>query len=79
MGNRRKTDRKRVLKTATIELNGGSIDCVIRNLSEAGAALEVATPLGIPPHFSLLFAADHTRRACTVIWRKETRIGVSFQ
>jgi hypothetical protein len=37
--------RHRVLKTATIEFGGGAIDCTIRNMSNAGAALDVASPL----------------------------------
>jgi len=70
--------RHRVLKTATIEFGGGAIDCTIRNLSDRGAALEVASPLGIPDHFDLLIAADHSRKPCHIVWRKEKRIGVTF-
>lgn len=75
---KRAASRHRVLKSGTIEFNGGAIDCVVRNLSDTGAALEVASPLGIPQAFNLLIAGDRTSRQCEVRWRKENRIGVAF-
>jgi hypothetical protein len=70
--------RKRVLKTGSISFGGGVIDCVIRNFSPKGAALEVATPIGIPDEFDLVIAIETARRRCAVIWRKEKLIGVAF-
>src|SRR5882724_2918645 len=58
--------RQRVLKSASIEFHGGVIDCVIRNISETGAALEVASPLGIPETFNLVISGDHSSRPCQV-------------
>ena len=58
--------------------HGGVIDCVIRNISETGAALEVASPLGIPETFNLVISGDHSSRPCQVAWRKDKRIGVAF-
>ena len=78
MENKRAALRQRVLKSASIEFHGGVIDCVIRNISETGAALEVASPLGIPESFNLVIAGDHSRRRCQVAWRRDTRIGVAF-
>jgi hypothetical protein len=63
----------------TIEFSGGAIDCVVRNLSDTGAALEVASPLGIPQAFNLLISGDRTTYQCEVRWRKENRIGVAFR
>ena len=76
--NKRIAPRSRALKAGTIEFNGGAIDCVVRNLSTSGAALDVTSPLGIPAQFNLVVAVDHTSRACQVVWRKEKRIGVTF-
>jgi len=47
MGEDRVTPRHRVLKAGTIEFGGGAIDCTIRNMSNTGVALEVASPVGI--------------------------------
>jgi hypothetical protein len=72
----RVTPRHRVLKGATIQFGGGAIDCTIRNLSETGAALDVTSPLGIPTEFTLV--AEGVHRPCRVVWRKERRIGITF-
>lgn len=74
----RNAPRHRVLKAGTIEFGGGAIDCVVRNLSETGAALEVPSPVGIPERFTLVVPQEHITRACRVMWRKEKRIGVAF-
>lgn len=78
MDERRDKGRHRVLKAGTIEFGGGAIDCTIRNLSDTGAALDVTSPLGIPEHFTLFVQANGAHLSCTVIWRKEKRIGVKF-
>ena len=76
---RRKIHRQRTFKAGTIAFNrAGGIDCRVRNLSLAGACLEVASLIGIPDEFTLAIDSDHLRKPCRVIWRKATRIGVSF-
>jgi hypothetical protein len=78
MDERRDKARHRVLKAGTIEFGGGAIDCTVRNRSDGGAALDVTSPVGIPEHFTLFVPADGQHLSCTVIWRKEKRIGVRF-
>jgi hypothetical protein len=78
MDERRDKARHRVLKVGTIEFGGGAIDCTVRNFSNTGAALDVTSPVGIPEHFTLSIKADGAHLACTVVWRKEKRIGVRF-
>lgn len=76
---RRKVSRHRTLKAGSIVFNrAGSIDCRVRNLSPAGALLEVASQVGIPEEFVLAIESDHARHACRVIWRTATRLGVAF-
>jgi hypothetical protein len=74
----RRNPRNRTLKGASICFDGGAIDCTVRNVSETGAALDVASPLGIPEEFVLVVPADGVRRRCRVVWRKEKRIGIAF-
>ena len=76
MVEKRTFPRQRLLKVGTIEFDGGAINCMIRNLSTAGAALDAARPVKIPEHFTLV--ADGCHRPCHVIWRKAKRIGVAF-
>jgi hypothetical protein len=78
MEERRAKSRQRILKAGSIEFDGGSIDCTIRNLSPVGAALDVASPVGIPRDITLNIVSRHERQHCHVVWRKEKRIGVVF-
>jgi PilZ domain len=74
----RSAPRHRVLKAGTIEFGGGAIDCVIRNLSVTGAALEVFSQVGIPERFALVVPSDGLHLRCEVAWRRNYRIGVTF-
>jgi hypothetical protein len=74
---RRKALRYRTFKGASIEFRGGAIDCTVRNLSEKGATLDVASPVGIPDRFSLHIKGNSTRK-CHLVWRKELRVGIEF-
>jgi hypothetical protein len=75
----RKVARHRVLKGARISFKGrgAAIDCTIRNMSDGGACLKVASPIGIPDTFDLMLD-DAPPRPCRVTWRKATQIGVAF-
>lgn len=65
---------------AVIAYNGGQtrLGCIIRNLSESGAKLEVASVTGIPMSFDLL-APGHRPHHCRVAWRALKELGVEFQ
>lgn len=79
MDERRKIPRHRTLKAGSIVFNRASgIDCRVRNLSQAGACLEVASQIGIPDDFVLVVESDHLKQPCHVIWRTATRMGVTF-
>jgi PilZ domain len=79
MSENRQSPRLRTLKGGTIIFGvAAGIDCVIRNLSETGAALEVESPIGIPEDFTLLIKPEIIKRKCQVIWRSAKRIGVRF-
>jgi hypothetical protein len=71
--------RHRVLKAAKIEFGGDAIDCIVRNLSTTGAALEVSSQIGIPAKFKLFIPGDALHLPCAVVWRTEYRIGVHFE
>jgi hypothetical protein len=79
MDQRRQT-RARTLKSARILFNDhrSVIDCTVRNLSPTGACLNVASALGIPERFDVMFDADQSIRACRMVWHKEKQLGVEF-
>ena len=70
--------RRRVLKSATIEFERSAFSCAVRNISEFGAALDVPSSFGIPDEFQLVIETNQVTRQCRVIWRKEKRLGVTF-
>ena len=80
MDEKRKVQRHRTLKAGSIIFNrAAGIDCRVRNLSPAGACLEVASQVGIPDEFVLVIDVDHLKQPCHVIWRTPTRMGVEFR
>jgi PilZ domain len=78
---RRRHPRARTLKSARILLNHhhSVIDCTVRNLSPHGARLDVASALGIPDEFDVIFDADNSIRPCRLVWHKEKQLGVEFR
>jgi hypothetical protein len=55
MEEQRKAPRKRTFKRGSIIFGpAAAIDWVIRNLSGAGASIEVESPVGIPDDFTVL-------------------------
>jgi hypothetical protein len=76
---RRIATRQRVLKQGTLAFGGGgSVDCMVRNISSSGARVEVANPIGLPPSFTLIIKADHFLRRCHPVWCMDTKVGVAF-
>jgi hypothetical protein len=68
---KRALHRHRVLKAGTIELGGSTIDCSVRNVSKAGAALEVATASEYPRKVHLA----HTERQAAVCMPRDLSTG----
>ena len=76
---KRRAPRLRTFKGGSIIFGlAAAIDCTIRNISETGASLEVASPVGIPDEFTLLIKPEFVKRDCQVAWRSAKRIGVRF-
>ena len=75
---KRASPRKTVLMSGAIEFAGSTINCLVRNISISGAALDVTSSLDIPERFNLVFKADGTHIPCHVVWRQEDQIGVAF-
>jgi PilZ domain len=77
---RRRSARQRRLNGAKIIFNNNSsvIDCVLRDLSDKGARLRVASPTGIPDMFDLRIDRNGARHPSKVVWRSADSIGVIF-
>lgn len=79
MEERRAHTRTRTLKggSITTEIVSGQ-PCTIRNLSEAGACLQIDGGVPVPDSFSLVIKPELKRRSCAVIWRAGNLVGVRF-
>jgi PilZ domain len=79
MEERRKAQRHKTLKGGTLFCEGvGSIECVIRNLSDIGANIEVSGATMPRDTFSLIIRPETIKRTCQVVWREGRRLGVKF-
>lgn len=79
IADKRVARRRRVLKQGRIAFDGGgAVDCMVRNMSDTGARVEVVNPVGLPPIFTLVIPADRFTRRCHAVWGQHKRIGVAF-
>jgi len=76
---KRAVPRHRVLKRGTLAFSGGGgLDCTVRNISQTGARIDIASPVGVPEVFTLVIEADDFMRRCRAVWSSERQIGVAF-
>lgn len=76
----RRAPRLRTIKGAKLVLPGGgsAYSCVMRNISSTGALVELPSTLGVPYTVTLQTDDGSVNRPCTVAWRTETRMGLTF-
>ena len=77
---RRTRRRKRVLKAGQIITNSNSstVDCIIRDVSDAGARLRVASTISVPETFLLLIKSENAIVPVQRVWRNAHEVGVTF-
>jgi hypothetical protein len=75
----RLSPRRNVMIPAKIVFDGGRrrVDCIIRNLSDGGAKLEVPSVGGLPNTFDLIVPSLRPH-GCRVAWRALREVGVQF-
>lgn len=79
MVERRKSGRSRVLKSAKLVLGRSAIiDCVVRNVTNTGARLQIANTVDLPKEFEMTFDGGYSIRPCRLVWRTVTETGVEF-
>lgn len=74
----RSSIRNRVIKPGSIEFGINSVACMVRNLSENGAALDVSSSFVLPDYFTLVLTLEGRRVSARVIWREDMRVGVEL-
>ena len=80
MRDRRGSARDKVLFGGRAELDArSSINCVVRNLSENGACVEVERHARLPEEINLSIARKGRSYLARVIWREANRLGLAFR
>jgi PilZ domain len=78
---RKREARKSFGQPAWITLDGGfaARQCVVLDISRAGAKICVDEAAGLPARLQLAFSRDaRTGRECRVVWRRGKTAGVKF-
>src|SRR5437773_4470269 len=76
---RRRRDRRRVLKSAMIVFNSGycTLGCQILDVSDSGALVMPADAFLCPAEF-VLKPRVGSPRDCEVVWRRGEKVGVRY-
>jgi PilZ domain len=79
MHERRKSARSRVLKGAKLVIGTSSvIDCVVRNLTNIGARIEIPNTIDLPESLDITFDGGRSFRPCRLAWRTLDETGLEF-
>ena len=54
------------------------VSCLMRNVSDMGAAVEIESGASVPDHFTLIIKPEFVKRKCRVVCHSAERIGVCF-
>ncbi len=75
----RRAPRFKVSKSARIGEGKNAAQCIIRDLSVTGAAVEVESQSDIPDTFTLVVPGDGLILPSRVVWRRGYRVGIMFE
>jgi len=79
MQERRRSARSRVIKGAKLVLGASLvIDCVVRNLTNVGARIQISNTTDLPESLELTFDGGRSYRPCRIVWRTTDETGVEF-
>lgn len=80
LADQRNAERRKMLRAAKIIYNNAMcvINCEIRDISDTGCRVKVASSHGIPDLFTLHIIAGGIRHECEVAWRKPEQMGLKF-
>jgi hypothetical protein len=73
--------RYKVDKRAIAEYGGDKYPCTVRDLSATGAAIEFSDPVRVIPianAFNLIMPDDGLKLPCHIVWKRDYRMGVTF-
>ncbi len=73
--------RGRTFLAGKIVFNFGrsAFDCTIRQLTDAGATVELETTIGIPDDVQLLIVGTNQVKPCKRLWQSDRQLGLAFE
>lgn len=79
MDSQRGLQRRRTLKQGKVVLTDSTVlDCLIRDMSEAGARLEFGAPTELPREFRVLITSSNLLIPAHLAWQRGLAAGVHF-
>jgi hypothetical protein len=82
-GMMKERDSERILAflKATVRYQNKNVtmDCIVRNISQTGARLEICAPVSLPIEFELEIPARGAMLQCQLKWRNSNAVGVRFK
>ena len=79
MEEKRRHPRTETDEPAFVSSGGSVMQCVVRNISLEGAAIDVENAAFVPQRFRLVMANDSSIvHECRVTWIQKNRIGLTF-
>ena len=81
MQDRRQSARDKVLFGGIAEINerGSTMDCVVRNINERGACVEIDETARLPEKLSLNIPRKGRSFLASMIWHQAGRVGLAFR
>ena len=79
MSDKRKYPRVPRFDLGTVYLKGTAAECIVHDVSEGGACLQVPRAESLPSTFAVSLAKGIPPRACRIAWRCFDRLGILFQ
>lgn len=70
--------RRTLIHAMIVTPKGGQMSCIVRNISQGGALLEVRAPETLPINFKLIISSDRFAADCEVRHRSANGVGVLF-
>ncbi|MGQ0683817.1 PilZ domain-containing protein [Bradyrhizobium sp.] len=81
MQDRRQSARDKVFLGGIAEINdrGSTVDCVVRNINERGACVEIDEAARLPETVNLNIPRKGRSVLARMIWRQANRVGLAFR
>ncbi|WP_029032805.1 PilZ domain-containing protein [Salinarimonas rosea] len=76
----RTAPRRRALVAARIRYGGGAVtvDCVVRNISDTGAKIDLSEGVTLPEHFEIVIPQMNAVHRAELRWRRGSEAGIAF-